>query len=76
MKNVANVPFFVVDFFPFPKNYGADKAALNCDNHVSLAHLKKARLSFEHATYQSACGQITGNMVSYCTSIIFVFNCF
>ena len=67
---------FVVDFLPLPPSYGADKAAYNCHNHISLAHFLKARLCFEHATYLNARGQITENMASFCSSIIFVFSYF
>ena len=66
----------MVDCFHFPLSFGADKAAYNCDNHVSLAHFIKARLCFEHATYLNEWGQINGYMVSFCRSIIFVFDYF
>ena len=52
-------------FSPFAPSYSADNAAQSCDNHVSLAHLLKARLCFEHSTYLHAWGEITRNMMSF-----------
>ena len=67
---MANEHFFCGRFFPVLLSYSADKAAQNCDNHVSLALFLKARLCFENATYLNSRRQITGYTASFCRSIL------